>query len=223
VNAAELDPGLNGPVGLRVGHQRPKAQGTNEFPARRWDVSAVQGGTGLHRGDEGRGVAVLDPGLAQTGMCAAGKGLGMVPVAACHRRQRPFTQRDRENIRSTAFFFLAEGIGEERIATVEVTAQDPCSPLQERSHSRYEVRGRELLRGLVGVGAHLLRPAAAREGPQGGGHRLGVRVKGRARVPVLPAVDRVFPPLGLGRTPRFPGQERGVHDVQRVSLDLAPV
>lgn len=54
-------------------------------------------------------------------------------------------------------------------------------------------------------------------------HRLGVRVKARARVPVLSAVDRIFPPLGLGRPPRFPGQERGVHDVQRVSLDLAPV
>ena len=99
--------------------------------------------------------------------------------------------------------------GEERITTVEVTARDPCSPLQERSHSRYEVRGRELLRGLVGVGAHLLRPAAAREGPQGGGHRLGVRVKGRPRVPVLPAVDRIFPRSAwAGRPVSRPGTRR---------------
>ena len=51
-------------------------------------------------------------------------------------------------------------------------------------------------------------------------HRLGVRVKARARVPVLSAVDRIFPPLGLGRPPRFPGQERGgVPDAEVLGAD----
>ena len=42
-------------------------------------------------------------------------------------------------------------------------------------------------------------------------------------IPVLPAIDHIGPPLGLGRVARSLGQERGVHDVQRVFLDAAPV
>jgi hypothetical protein len=104
---------------MRVGHQGPQPQGISEFPARRRDVSAVHGGTGLHRAGQGGGVGVLDPGL--------------VPLVACRRRQRPFTQRDRDKFRDPAFFLDAEGIGEERIAAVEVTAQDPRRPLHERN------------------------------------------------------------------------------------------
>jgi hypothetical protein len=40
---------------------------------------------------------------------------------------------------------------------------------------------------------------------------------------MLPAIDRIGPPLSLGRVPCFLGQKRGVHGVQRVSLDYALV
>jgi hypothetical protein len=35
VNAGQLDPGLDGEVGKRVGQQRPQVLGTEELPARR--------------------------------------------------------------------------------------------------------------------------------------------------------------------------------------------
>jgi hypothetical protein len=61
VNAGQLDPGVDG-EGKRVGQQRPQVLGTEEFPARRRDISAVHGYAGLRRADKGRGVAFLDPG-----------------------------------------------------------------------------------------------------------------------------------------------------------------
>jgi hypothetical protein len=106
-------------------------------------------------------------------------------LIACDRHQRPFTQRDRKNVSGAALCSDALSLDEERIATVEITAQDPRSPLQERSHRHREIRRREFARGLVGVGAHLFRPAAARDGPERGGHRLGVSVNGRAWVLTL--------------------------------------
>jgi hypothetical protein len=54
-------------------------------------------------------------------------------------------------------------MGEERIGAVEIAAQDPRGALQERSHHHRGVRCCELPCGLVGVGAHLLRPAAAQD------------------------------------------------------------
>ena len=65
MDADELDPGLNGHVRERVGQQRPRPLSSDEFLACRRDISPVQGHAGSHRADEGRRVAVLDPGLAQ--------------------------------------------------------------------------------------------------------------------------------------------------------------
>jgi hypothetical protein len=87
VDADERDPELDGPVGMRVGHQRPQPQGLGEFPAGRRDVSAVQGGTGLHLTGQGGSVGVLDPALAQMSSCAAGQDPRLVSLVACHRHQ----------------------------------------------------------------------------------------------------------------------------------------
>jgi len=111
---------------------------------------------------------------------------------------------------------------EDRIAVIEVTGKNPRGPLQERYRGRRDARYRRLTRGLIGVGAHLLDPAAALGSPGHGGPRLGVRVGRPGRVLILPAIDHVGPPLGLGRLPGRPGGERGEHGGQRVFLDPAP-
>ena len=95
VDAGELDPGLNGQVGERVGQQMPQPLGTDKLLARRRDVSPVRGCAGLHRTDKGRGVDVLDPGLTQHGACLPGEGPGPAPLVTRHRHQRPFAQRVR--------------------------------------------------------------------------------------------------------------------------------
>src|SRR5215469_10322643 len=55
------------------------------------------------------------------------------------------------------------------------------------------------------------------------GQRRGVRVGGLGRILVLPAVDYLGPPLGLGRLPGRSGQQTGAHGGQQVLLDPAPV
>jgi hypothetical protein len=54
----------------------------------------VHGHAGLHRAYEG----IFDPGLAQDRMRLTGKGLGLAPLVACHRHQRPLGQDDRDNV-----------------------------------------------------------------------------------------------------------------------------
>jgi len=53
VDASQLDPGLDGEVGKRVGQQRSQVLGTEQFPARRRDISPAYGCTGSQRADEG--------------------------------------------------------------------------------------------------------------------------------------------------------------------------
>jgi hypothetical protein len=48
-------------------------------------------------------------------------------------------------------------------------------------------------------------------------HALGERVTGPGPAPVLPAVDQVYPPLGLSRPPRHHEDERGQHRQHRVA------
>ena len=96
MDAGQLEPGLDGEVGKRVSQQRPQVLGTEQFPARRRDISPVHDCAGLDRADEGCREAFLDPGLPQDGPCLAGQGLGPVPLAACHRHQRPLAQCDRD-------------------------------------------------------------------------------------------------------------------------------
>jgi len=95
----------------------------------------------------------------------------------------------------------AEGVLEEGVAAVKVTAQDPHDPLQTDVPRYYEVRRRELVRGRVSVGAHLLHTASAHSGADLRGQSLGVWVIRPGRAPVLPAIDRISPPLGVGRPP----------------------
>ena len=123
----------------------------------------------------------------------------------------------------TDFLPDADPILKGRIATIEVTAKDTRDPLQERGCRRHEALRREPAHRLVCVSAHLFGPAPAKEGPHHGGPRLGGRVTGPRRIPVLPAVDRFGPPLGLDRPPRQRAEQRGQHSGHRVSLDPAPL
>src|SRR5271166_6226765 len=86
---------------------------------------------------------------------------------------------------------------EGRVAAIEVTAKDARDPLQERGGRRHEALRREPPHRLVCVSAHPSGPAPAQEGPHHGGPRLDRRVTGPRRILVLPAIDRVGPPLSL--------------------------
>jgi hypothetical protein len=59
----------------------------------------MPGGAGFYRADRGREVTVFHPGLAQHHARLPGQVRGPAPVTAAHRQQRPFTQRQREDIR----------------------------------------------------------------------------------------------------------------------------
>ncbi len=87
VDMGQLDPGLHGEVGKRVGQQRPQVLGTEQFPARRRDICPVHGCAGSQRADEGCREALLDPGPAQDDTCLVGKDPGPVPLAATGGRQ----------------------------------------------------------------------------------------------------------------------------------------
>ena len=209
MDTSELDPGLNGKVGQCVGQLRPQPLSADELPSRSRDIPPVHGCAGLRRADQGCRVALLDPGLAQRGACLAGKGLGPVPFAACHRHQRAFAQGECEIIGCAGYLPDADRVLEGAVATIEVTAKHARDPLQERGCRRHEALRREPAHGLVCVGAHLLGPPPAQEGPEQGGPRLDRRVIGPRRIPVLPAIDHIGPPLGLDRPRRQRGQERG--------------
>ena len=128
MGANQLDPGLDGEVGKRVGQQPPRVLGTDEFPARRLGISLVQRHAGSHRADQGCREAPLDPGRAQNGACLAGKGLGPVPFAARHRDQRPLAQRGRDSRGRVDLLPDADRILQGQVATIEVTAQDARDP-----------------------------------------------------------------------------------------------
>jgi hypothetical protein len=82
VGADELDPGLDGHVGLRVRQQGPQPLSAGEFAPRRHDIAPVQGHAGLRRAD----ASVLHPGLIQHRARLAGLPPGLPrPVS----RRRP--------------------------------------------------------------------------------------------------------------------------------------
>ena len=172
-----------------------------------------------------RGVVKLSsiPAWRKTVRAPFRKGLGPAPLAARNRHQRSFAQRDREIIGRAGLLSDTDRILQGRVAAIKITAKDARDPLCERGYGCHEALRREPTHGLVGVGAHLLGTAPAQDGPEQGGPRLGRRVIGPGRVPVLPAVDHIGPPLGLYRPRLQRGQERGQHRGHRVSLDPAPV
>jgi len=132
MDAGELDPDLDGQLGHRVGQHMPQPLGTDELPARRRDICPVQGCAGLHRTDQRRGVAVLDPGPAQHAACLSGQALGPAPVTARHRHQRPLAQRDRESLMRADLLPGADGILEGCVAAIKVTGKYACQPLVQR-------------------------------------------------------------------------------------------
>ena len=76
------------------------------------------------------------------------------------------------------FLHAADRGLQRRVAAVPVTAQDARDPLQKRGRWYHEALLSAPAHGLVGVGAHLLDPAATQAGPEHGGPRLGGRVIG---------------------------------------------
>ena len=206
VGANQLDPGLDGEVGKRVGQQPPRVLGTDEFPARRLGISPVQGHAGSHRADQGCREALLDPGLAQNGACLVGKRLGPVPFAACHRDQRPLAQRGRDSRGRVDLLSDADSVLQGQVTTIEVTAQDARDPLHEGGCRRQKASRREQAHGLIGISAHLFGPAPTQGGADDhDAPRLGGRVLGPGRVPVLAPLDCVASyqvgddPIGLVR------------------------
>ena len=161
VHAGKLDPGLDGQMGDRVGQQMPQPLSRDEFPAHRRDVSPVQGYPGLRGAEQGHRMAVLDPGPDQHAACLRGQGLGPAPFTACHRHQRSLAQREREGLGRADFLQAADRGLQRRVAAVPVTAQDARDPLQKRGRRYHEALLGAPAHGLVGVGAHLLGPAAA--------------------------------------------------------------
>jgi hypothetical protein len=62
VDAGELDPGLNGQVGLRIGQQRTRPLSCDELVPGRCGIAPVHGHAGLHRACEG----IVDPARRKT-------------------------------------------------------------------------------------------------------------------------------------------------------------
>ena len=161
----------------------------------------MQGHAGLRRADQRRHGAVLDPGLAQGGACLPGQGFGPAPFTPGHGQQGSFAQRGREHLVRADVLRAAGRVLEVRVTAIEVAAQGARDSLQEQGRRREDAFLRAPPRGLVGVGAHLLDPVPAQAGPEHGRPRLGRRGHRAGPGRVLPAVDHVGPPLGLGRRP----------------------
>ena len=109
----------------------------------------------------------------------------------------------------TDFLSEAYSVLEGRVATIDITAKDARDPLQERRCGRHEALRREPPHRLVCVSAHLFGPAPAQEGPEHGGPRLGGRVTGPRRIPVLPVIDHIGPPHSLDRPPGQRAEQPG--------------
>ena len=127
MGADELDPGLDGHVGLRVRQQGPQPLSAGEFAPRRHDIAPVQGHAGLRRAD----ASVLHPGLIQHRARLAGQGLSLVPSVACHRYQRPFAQYLRDRIGHANVLSGSDGLVQDDIRAVEIAGEDARDPLQE--------------------------------------------------------------------------------------------
>src|SRR5262249_57704887 len=99
----------------------------------------------------------------------------------------------------------AEHLFEECLATVEITGENPGEPLEQRGRRFHDVLFCEPSRRLISVRTHPVDTVPAQAGPHQGRPRLGITVTGLARVPVLPAIDHLRPPLGLAAPPHLPG------------------
>jgi len=183
----------------------------------------VQGVAGLGRAGQRRHITFLDPGLAQRGARLAGEDLGPVPVAMCHRDQRSFAQRDREDIGRAGCRRDAGRILQGHVAAVEVAGKDPRDALQECGCRIRDALVCEPAGGLVGVGAHLVHSLPAQHGPLQSGPGFGDRVSGPRRIAVLPVINSVRPSFGVGRVPRQGGQQRGHYRSDWMFLDPALV
>jgi hypothetical protein len=112
-----------------------------------------------------------------------GEILGPVPLVRGHRDQRPLGQDRREHVWCADVPSGRDGLIEEGVTAVKITGQNAREPLHSPGNRAQDARLRELPRGQIGVGTHLLDPPAARQGPARSGHRLGVRIARPVRVP----------------------------------------
>ncbi len=176
MGADELDPGLDGEVGLRVRQQGPQPLSAGEFAPRRRDIAPAQGHARLRRADG----SVLQPGLIQQRARLACQGLSLVPLVACHRHQRPFAQYLRDRIGRADFLSGSDGLVKDDVRAVEIAGEDVRDPLQEPGHRAHDARRRELSCGLIGVRVHLLDTMAAQQSAQRSGEALDGWVPARA-------------------------------------------
>ena len=179
VDAGELDPGLNSQLGHGVGQQMPQPLSADEFLARRRDISPVHSRAGLHRADQGRRVALLDPGLAQTARCLIGKrprpgSSRCVPSPPATAR----TARPRESSCAPTSSPMLIAILEGRVATIEVTAQDRARSLGRNAGAGVTMLSAAHLRTASSASARIcsiprrhMKPAAWRPTPRRKGHR----------------------------------------------------
>ncbi len=220
MGAGQLDPGLNSQMGQGVGQQGPQPLRADKLLACRRDIPAMLCRPDPDRTDKGRCETLFCPGCAHDLARLRGERLGLAPLAARHRQQCPFAERDRADLRYTSFLPDADRVLEVGVAIVRVTGQDAREPAQERDHREHNSQRREPARGLVGVGAHLPGPVPAQDGSQQHGECLGGRVIGPRRV-VLPVAGHVGPPLGLSWPPGHRGDDGGTHGGHRVVPDHA--
>ena len=168
-------------VGERVGQQGPRPLGLR--PAPRVPPGHPPGGApgGLAPRRPGVSRSCPRPRPVQDGDVPAGQGPRPGPIRRVPSPAAPVrTARPREHRVRCASAPTLTASSQGRVATLEVTTKDTRDPLQERGCRRHDPLRREPARGLVGVGAHLLRPragtaapAARRPTPPRQGHRAG--------------------------------------------------
>ena len=120
LHAGDLKPGLNGQMGLHVGHEGAQPLGADKLTTRRRDISPVEGNAGLDRADE----HVLHARPAHDEVGLGREVLGRTPVTPRYGQQRSFAPRGRDDIRSADLRSLAGRLGQGRVGAVEVTGKD---------------------------------------------------------------------------------------------------
>lgn len=182
----------------------------------------MPGRASAHGAHQGRRVAVRDTGQPQRAARLPGQDLGPLPLAARDRYQGSLAQRDRGSLAHADALTDARRLLEGRVRVVEIAGKRAHDPLGKRGRRRGDVLHGEPPDGLVRVGAHLLHPAPAQDGPEHGGPRQAVRIIGPG-VAVPPAIGHVGPSFGVGRPPGQRGEDPSLRGEDRALLDRAPV
>ena len=118
---------------------------------------------------------IFDSGRAQGGAGLAGKALGLVPVAALHRQQRPFAKQERQKSVCADFLAAAARPREEHSPPSGSPKRSLRNSLAERGHRRDMPGPRTAARPRRRRYASASRPAGTC-GPEHGGPGFGGRV-----------------------------------------------